>query len=202
MSRSRKRPRQAVKAVVPLHNYRGDILCRNSLSSHFRQPHFHLSSLMNRCCSAVGVSLMDRVAGRHIILLRASERGHLDTEEHAGVPRLFCISHLLPIIVLTSRLTFKCFSAPEAPPPYSTLPPTVPSAPAPCQTFCSADYLPVMCPCPQLEETAGRKGQNIYNKVKTIVEKQRRSCRRSRRDLMDGQHIEKKKKFSGVEITA
>lgn len=80
----------------------------NPLSSHFRQPHFHLSSLMNRCCSAVGANMMDRVAGRHILLLRASERGHLDTEEHAGVPWLVCISHLLPIIALTSHLTFKC----------------------------------------------------------------------------------------------
>lgn len=192
LARRGKLRRQAAKAVAPAapHNYRGNILCRNPLSSHFRQPHFHLSSLMNRCCSAVGVSMMDRVAGRYILLLRASERGHLDTEEHAGVPLLFCISHLLPIIALTSHLTFKCLSAPEASPPYGTLPPTVPSARAPCQTFCSADYLPVMCPCPQLEETAGRKGQNIYNKVKSIVEKQRRSCRRSTR-VMDGQQDEK-----------
>lgn len=167
---SRKWLRQAAKAEVPPHNYRGDTLCRNFLSSHFRQPHFHLSSLMNRCCSAVGVSMMDRVAGRHILLLRASEMGHLATEEQAGVPLLFCISHLHAVIALTSHLTFKCLCAPEASTPCSTLPPTVPSAPAPCQTFCSADYLPVMCPCPQLEETAGRKGQNVYNKVKSIVE--------------------------------
>lgn len=126
---------------------------------------------------------MDRVAGRHILLLGASERGHLDTEEHAGVPWLFSISHLLHIIALTSPLTFKCLSTPEDSPPYGTLPFTVPSVRSPCQTFRSADYLPVMCPCSQLEETAWRKGQNIYNKVKSLVLKQRRSWR----GVMDGQ---------------
>lgn len=137
----------------------------NPLSSHFRGPLFHLSSLMNRCCSAVGVNMMDWVAGRHILLLGGSERGHLDTEQHAGVPWLFCISHLFPNISLTSYLTFKCLS-----PRPSTQPPHCPVHLSPCQTFCSTDYLPVMCPCPQLEKPAGEKVKIFIIRSKAFQE--------------------------------
>lgn len=138
----------------------------NPLSSHFRGPLFHLSSLMNRCCSAVGVNMMDWVAGRHILLLGESERGHLDTEQHAGVPWLFCISHLFPNISLTSYLTFKCLSIPEPHPQALYHPLSCPSEPLSDILF---DWL-LTCNVPLSTTGEARrwKGQNIYNKVKSL----------------------------------
>lgn len=125
------------------------------LSSHFHRSPLHLSGLMNRCCSAVGVNMMDWVAGRHILLLWESERGHLDSEQHARVPWLFCISHLFPSISLTSSLTFKSLSTLKPHPQHSTT--HCPVHLSPCQTFCSTDHLPAMCPCPQLKKPASEK---------------------------------------------
>lgn len=95
----------------------------SSSSSHLHRPLFHLSNLMNRCCSAAGVNMTDWIAGRHIPLLRKSERGHLDSEECARVPWLFCVSHLRSSSSLPSSLTFRSLSFPSPAP--CTLPPTV-----------------------------------------------------------------------------
>lgn len=158
------------------------------LSSHFHRPLFHLSSLMNRCCSAVGVNKMDWVAGRHILLLRESERGHLDSEQHARVPWLFCIPHLLPSISLTSSLTFKSLSTPKPHPQHSTTHCLVHLSP--CQTFCSTDHLPVMCPCPQLEKPAGEKVKIFIIRSKRPLrseggKKERNSRGKNARDVIE-----------------
>ena len=68
------------------------------------------------------------------------------------------------------RLWHSLVSPPRAP-PTSTLPPAILSIWAPCQPFCSTDHLPVMCPCPQVEEPAGEKGQNVYDKVSGASER-------------------------------
>lgn len=147
----------------------------DSLSSHLPSPLFHLLGLMNRCCSAVAVNMMDWVAGRHILLLRESERGHLDSEQHARVPWLICISHLLPSISLTSSLTFRSLSTPH--PKHSTT--HCPVHLSPCQTFCSTDHLPVMCPCPQLEKPASEKVKIFIIRSKSLCSKEGNKERKS-----------------------
>lgn len=123
----------------------------SSPSFHLHRPLFHLSSLMNRCCSAARVNMMDWVAGRHILLLRESEWGHLDSEAHARLPGRFCVSHLLS----SSSLTFRRLYSPKPTHQHSTT--HCPVHLSPCQPFCSTDHLPVICPCPQLEKPVNEK---------------------------------------------
>lgn len=116
---------------------------------------FHLSSLMNRCCSAAGVNMMDWVAGRHILPLRESERGHLDSEKRARVLWIFCVSHLLSSLLLPLISDIQESFLPKPHPQLSTTHQTVHLSP--CQPFCSTDHPSVMCPCLQSEKLACEK---------------------------------------------
>lgn len=147
-----QRPRAALQHRALIIIY--EIYYVGSSFSYLHRPLFHLSILMNRCYSAVGVNMMDWVAGRHILLLWESERGHLDSEQHAGVPWLFYVSHLFFLITTLISDIQEPFQ-PKYHLQYSTT--HCPVHLSPCQPFCSADHLPVMCPCPQLKKPASEK---------------------------------------------
>lgn len=139
-----------------------------SASSHPHRPLFHLSSLMNRCCSAVRVNMMDWVAGRHILLLRKSEKGSSGQWTACqGALTLLCFS---PSFFLISDIQepFK----PEPHPPTLYHPPPCPSEPLSTILF---DWsLTCNVPLSTTGKASRGKGQNIYNKVNKASERRGR----------------------------
>lgn len=76
-----------------------------------------------------------------------------------GVLTLLCISSFFPLIpALVSNI--QELSMPMSQLQHSTT--YCPVHLSPCQPFCSADHLPVMCPCPQL-------GKSACEKVKLLI---------------------------------
>lgn len=67
--------------------------------------------------------MIDGGAGRHILLPRESERGHLDSEQSAGVARLVRVSHLSPSLASDIRWSLRL----EPRPPALYHPPSCPS---------------------------------------------------------------------------
>lgn len=104
-------------------NYMRDIL----YGIRFHPPHplftgfFHLSSLMNRCCSAVGVNMMDWVAGRHILLLRERRGSSGQWTACRGALTPLCFSpsfFLIAALIFDIRLWHSSLSpSPSTPPP-------------------------------------------------------------------------------------
>lgn len=140
-----------------------------SISKCFQWPLSHLSSVMNRCCSAAGVNMMEWVAGRHILLLRGNQRGHLDSEHRSREPPSNAASHLLysSSLALVSDIQ-KPFS-PRAPPSALHHLPSCPSE------LLSAILFHWSLTCNVPLSTTGQaswwKGRNIYNKVNKASEK-------------------------------
>lgn len=114
---------------------------------------------MNRCCSAVGVNMMDGVAGRDILLLGEHLRGVIWT-----------VNSLPGCLDFSASLTF--FLPYDWPHPWHSglFQPPLPPALYPQLSSPSEPLSDVLfnwsCPCPQLEEHAEEKGQTIHNKVK------------------------------------
>lgn len=134
---------------------------------------------------------MDWIAGRHIPLPRKRERGHLDSEQHAEVPWLFCVSHLLSPSPPRSSLTFRESFQPQPCPQHSTT--HCPVHLSACQPFCSTDHLPVMCPCPQLEKPAGEKVKIfIIRSTRVLRDGQGRTERSSSKRTVMGWRLDEK----------
>lgn len=111
---------------------------------------------------------MDWLAGRHILLLRESEMGHLDSEQHARVPWLFCVSRLISSSSPPSSWHSGAFP-PPAPIPALYHPLSCPSEPLSAILF---DWsLTCNVPLSATGEASCWKGQNIYNKVSKASER-------------------------------
>lgn len=91
------------------------------------QALFHLSELMNRCCSAVGVNMMDGVAGRDILLLRGRLRGGSSGRSIAcqgALTFLFFSPSFFHMTDLIHDIQESFNPHLPSPLPHSTLPPT------------------------------------------------------------------------------
>lgn len=118
------------------------------------EPLFHLSSLTNRCCSAVEVKMMDGVVSRHILLLRV-----IWAESRLLTAR---VSHFLSSSSLLSSLTFRILPSLS---PYLQHPTTHgPVHLSTCQPWSSNYHSPVICPCPALKKSVSKKVKFFFNK--------------------------------------
>lgn len=115
---------------------------------------------MNRCCSAVGVNMMDGAAGRDILLLRGRVGGASGRSVacQGALTFLFFVTSFFHMSDLIDDIQ-KCFDPPDCH-PLRSLSPDCPVHPSTRQAVCSNDHLPATCPCPQLEEPTDDERSN------------------------------------------